>query len=321
MRPITLSANAAGAFYGLAAYAVFSTHDVIVKSLGATYSPIQIVFFSALLSFPLITLMLIGDRKPGTLRPVHPWWMVLRSLSGTTSAVCAFYAIAKLPLSQVYAFIFAAPLLITIMAVPILGETVRLRRGLAVLVGLIGVLIVLRPGASPLSDGHVAALIAAVASALSSVVVRKIGSEERRVVMIVYPIMTNLVLTAMALPFVYVELALADLGLFSVVALLVLTAMALLVMAYGRADAIVVAPTQYSQIVWATVFGVLLFDEFPEWQTFLGIAVIILSGAYILKREKTGDVSRTTPVLETRTRMGDSAGLRVSLIQRLWRGK
>ena len=135
-RLVSFSANNIGALFGLAAFAVFSFSDVVVKQLGATYSPFQIVFFSALLSFPLITLVLMSDQKPGTLRPVHPWWIALRSVSGATSAVCAFYAFSQLALSQVYAIIFASPLIITILAIPMLGETVRLRRGLAILFGL-----------------------------------------------------------------------------------------------------------------------------------------------------------------------------------------
>lgn len=317
-----LSANLTGAIFGLTAFAVFSTHDVIVKHLGATYSTFQIVFFTALMSFPILTLVLIRDQKPGTLRPKHPYWLAVRSLSGAVSGLSAFYAISLLPLSQVYAFFFAAPLLITLLAIPILGETVRLRRGLAVVVGLLGVLIVLRPGASPLSSGHIAALVAACAAALASIVVRKIGKEERGVVMILYPMMTNLLVTAVVLPFVYVEVPIGDLGLLAIDALLVLIAMALLVAAYSQAEAIVVAPMQYSQIIWATLFGIVLFDEYPEWQTYLGTAVIAASGLYILRREATSDVSENTPVLKTRTRMGHPMTLRVgAMLRRMRRDK
>jgi len=316
----SLSANTSGALCGLLAFAVFSTHDVIVKNLGATYSTFQIVFFSALLSFPVLTLVMMGDHKPGTLRPKHPWWLAVRSISGSISGLSAFYAISLLPLAQVYAFFFAAPLLITLLAIPILGEKVRLRRGLAVLSGLVGVLFVLRPGSSPMSDGHIAALVAACAAAMASIVVRKIGKDERRVVMVLYPMMMNLAVTAVGLPFVYVPLPLADLGWLAIDAVLVLVAMGLLVVAYQRADAIIVAPMQYSQIIWATLFGALLFDEYPEWQTYLGTAVIILSGLYILKREATGDVSRNTPVLKTRTRMGHPLTLRVGGMLRRMRG-
>ncbi len=316
---MSLTANTKGALLGLVAFAIFSIHDVIVKQLGETYSPFQILFFGALLSFPFISLFLIQDQNPGTLRPVHPYWLALRSVSGATSAICAFYAFSTLPLTQVYSFIFAAPLIITLLAVPILGETIRLRRGLAILLGLVGVLIVLNPGTTALGFGHFAALAAACTAALNSIIVRKIGNEERAVVMILYPMMTNLALSAVVLPFIYVEVALTDLGLFSVVAVLVLIAMALLVAAYSRSDAIIVAPMQYSQIIWGTLFAALLFNEYPDWQTYLGTGVIVVSGVYILKREATADVSRNTPVLKTRTRMGHSAGLRVGLFLRRMR--
>ncbi len=306
-----------GALFGLAAFAIFSTHDIFIKLLGASYSPFQILFFSALLSFPFITIVLMRDPEPGTLQPVHPWWVLLRSTSGALSAVCAFYAFTHLPLSEVYAILFASPLVITVLAVPMLGETIRMRRGLAVLAGLIGVLVVLRPGASQLELGHFAALFSALTGAFNSIIVRKIGKDERRIVLVLYPMMTNLVLMALIMPFVYVPVPIGDLGMFAVVSGLVLLAMLCLITAYSRTDAMVVAPMQYSQIIWAALFGILIFGEYPDWQTYLGTAIIILSGIYILKREATSDVSRNTPVLRTRSRIGHSAGFSVgSLLSR-----
>jgi len=311
MPSIKLSPNSAGAVFALIGFAVFSTHDLIIKQLGSTYSTFQIVFYTALFSFPLLTLVMIRDHKPTTLRPVHPYWIAVRSLAGVVSGLSAFYAISTLPLSQFYAFIFASPLLITLLAIPILGETVRLRRGLAVLVGLVGVLIVIRPGMAPFTDGHIAAPIAAFAGAMVSIITRKIGRDERGVVMILYPMMTNLIVTAMALPFVYIPVPLEHLGLLAVDSVLVLIAMSLLVKAYTHADAILVAPMQYSQIIWATIFGIFLFNEYPAWQTYLGTAVIALSGFYILRREATGNVSSNTPVSKTRTRIGHTMAMRV----------
>jgi drug/metabolite transporter (DMT)-like permease len=316
MRASSLSPNTSGALLALMAFAVFSTHDLIIKQLGSVYSVFQIVFFTALFSFPIITLVLMRDHKAGTLQPAHPYWMFLRCVSGAASGLCAFYAIGALPLSQVYAFIFAAPMLITLLAIPILGEVVRLRRGIAIACGMVGVLIVLQPGASPLTDGHIAALVAAFAGAMVSIITRKIGKDERGVVMILYPMMTNLVLTAIVLPFVYVEVPLEHLGLLALDSFLVLIAMALLVAAYTRADAITVAPMQYSQMIWATIFGITLFNEYPQWPTYLGTAVIMISGLYILKREATDEVSSTTPVLKTRTRTGHVVALRVGQMLR-----
>ena len=122
--------------------------------------------------------------------------------------------------------------------------------------------------------------------------------------MTLYPMMSNLVLTAMVLPFVYVQVPIFDLGLLALDSFLVLIAMAFLVAAYTRAGALTVAPMQYSQMIWATVFGITLFNEYPAFTTYLGTAVIVASGLYILKRESNEEVSTTTPVMKTRTRTG-----------------
>ena len=254
---------------------------------------------------------MIRDEKPGTLRPVHPWWLTVRCVTGALAALCAFYAFATLPLSQVYAIVFATPLIITVLAIPMLGETVGLRRAAAVIVGLIGVIIVVQPGDADLGIGHAAALLGAFCGALNAVVVRKIGADERGVVMVLYPMLINLGVAAVVLPFVYVEVTIQDLGMFAIVAALVLIAMGLLVLAYKQGDAIIVAPTQYSQIIWAVLFGIVLFGEYPEMNTYIGTGVIILSGIYILQREATG-VSKETPVLKTRTRTGVASALRVN---------
>lgn len=130
-----VKSNLRGALFALLAFAIFATHDVVVKFLGGLYSPVQIIFFSVLLGFPLVTLMLMGDRSDGHLRPVHPWWTALRTVSAVITGVSAFYAFSVLPLAQTYAILFAAPLLITLLAIPVLGEKVGLRRGLAIVAG------------------------------------------------------------------------------------------------------------------------------------------------------------------------------------------
>ncbi len=143
---------------------------------------------------------------------------MLRTVSSLITGLSAFYAFSVLPLAQTYAILFAAPLLITILGIPILGEKVGIRRGSAVVVGMIGVLIVLRPGAEPLSLGHLAALTAAVFSSLSSVIVRKIGSIERSVVLMLYPMMANFIVLGCALPFVYKPMPIEHLGMLGIIA-------------------------------------------------------------------------------------------------------
>ena len=118
----------AGIGFALAGYAVFSAHDALIKLLGGSYASVQILFFSVLLGFPFATLMLMGDSQKGTLRPANPGWVALRTAAAVLTGASAFYAFSVLPLAQVYAFIFAAPLLITVLSVPILGEKVGLHR-------------------------------------------------------------------------------------------------------------------------------------------------------------------------------------------------
>jgi len=227
-----MSPNVRGALFALLAFAIFATHDVIIKVLGETYSPIQIVFYSVLLSFPLATIMLMRDSTPGTLIPHHPWWLGLRTIAAVITGVSAFYAFTVLPLAQTYAILFAAPLLITILAIPVLGEKVGLPRWLAVIVGLAGVLVVLRPGQTELSLGHLAALMAAIGGAIASIVVRKIGAEERPVVMLLYPMVANLLVMGVLLPLVYVEMPIVHLGLLAVIAIFAWIANRLIIAAY-----------------------------------------------------------------------------------------
>jgi len=299
-----MTGNGRGALLALGAFAIFASHDAVIKVLGDGFSPVQILFFATLFGFPLVSFMLMRDRTDGTLLPRHPLWVMIRTLATAVGALAAFYAFTALPLAQVYAILFAAPLLITLLAIPILGEKVRLRRGIAVLVGLVGVLVVLRPGTADLGLGHAAALTAAVLSSLSAIIVRKIGSEERSVVLIIYPMMANFVLMGAALPFVYRPMGAGELGATAVIALLGFLGMLLTIGAYGAGEAVVIAPMQYSQIVWATLFGMLFFAEVPDRATLIGAAIVIASGLYIVLREGRQGASETRPVLAARTRAG-----------------
>jgi S-adenosylmethionine uptake transporter len=309
-----MRSNLRGALLALLAFAIFSTHDVAVKMLGETYSPVQIIFFSVLLGFPLATLMLINDRTDGNLRPRHPWYTAIRTVSAVITGLSAFYAFSVLPLAQTYAILFATPLLITLLAIPVLGERVGLRRGLAVVAGLGGVLIVLRPGDADLTLGHLAALTAAVFASLASVIVRKIGHEERSVVLLLYPMMANFAVLGLALPFVYRPMPMADLGLVALIASFGFVATLLVIMAYRRAEAVIVAPMQYSQIIWAAIFGAIFFEETPDLYTVVGASVIIASGIYIVLREGGGQVATNRPVLESRSRPETGTMPRISVM-------
>ncbi|UXU75448.1 DMT family transporter [Paracoccus sp. SMMA_5_TC] len=299
---------------------LYSTHDVIIKLLGETYPALQILFFSALLSFPPLAVLLLHDPTHGTLRPRNPFWVGLRSLCIVGSGIGGFYAFSVLPLAQVYALLFATPLIVTVLSVPLLGERVGLHRWLAVLAGLCGVLIVLRPGATALGLGHLAALGGATCTALAAIAVRKLGRSERTVILLLWPMIGNFLITGASLGLAYQPMLLADLALTGVIALLGLVAGFLLILAYQAGEATNVAPMQYSQMLWAVAYGWFLFGERPDLPTFAGAAVIVASGLYILMRERSG-ASALRPASGAKFAAEPVTAPRWSLLQRLLRAR
>ncbi len=310
--------NLRGALFSLAAFAIYATHDVLVKFLGASYSPFQLIFFSGLLGFPLVTIMLMSDRTDGNLIPRHPYWTAIRTASAVLNGVAGFYAFSVLPLAQCYAIFFTMPIVITLLAIPILGEKVGIHRGIAIIVGLLGVIVVLRPGQMPLGMGHLAALAGAFLGSMTSVIVRKIGHDERSVVLMLYPMVANFIVMAVALPFVYVPIPVEHFGLMGTMSLFGLLGGILIIAAYRRAPAIIVAPMQYSQIIWALIFGFLIFGEEVDMWTGIGTSIIIAAGIYIVLREDTPAVSKNRPVLETRSRFDNGTFPRIGLWLRLF---
>lgn len=308
--------NLAGPIFSLIAFGIFATHDVVIKHLGATYAPFQMIFFSTMFSFPLVTFMLMTEKTEGHLRPVHPWWTLARTGCNLISGFSVFYAFSVLPLAQVYVLVFASPLLITLLAIPMLGERVGRHRLVAVLVGLAGVLVVLRPGAAPMGLGHLAGIAAAVFGATGALIMRKIGQEERMAVMMLYPMVANFVVMGAILPFVYKPMPIEHVGLFTVTATLSFIGGLFLIAAYRKGDAAIVAPMQYSQIIWATGYGYVLFREKVDLPTLIGAGIIIASGIYIVFRETRPGTRSKGPITRTRSRGATAALFRIGPILR-----
>lgn len=290
-----------GLGFAFAGFALFATHDALIKALGDSYSIFQIIFFATLFSFVPMTVSVLSDRKIDNFLPHHPWLILARSILMITAMSSGFYAFVTLPLAQVYSLLFAFPLIVTVLSVPLLGEVVRAQRWAAVGVGLIGVLIVLRPGSSDLTIGHLAALNAAFCSALATILIRKIGREERSAVLILYPMLLSILVMSLLQPVTYRPAELPHLAMMALVGLLSVAGQHLIIAAYRSAPAAVVAPSQYSQILWATLFGALWFGETPDIYVIIGSGVIIASGIFVVWRESRENVSASRPVLSSRT--------------------
>jgi len=297
-----MSHSLRGILLSLLGFALFSVHDAVVKYLGATYAPTQVLFFSTVFSFPLVAMMLLRDSKTGILRPRHPLWSSLRVVCMIAGYLSIFYAFSALPLAQTYALLFALPSFITLLSIPLLGERVGLHRVLAIIIGFIGVLIVVRPESGTFSLGHAAALFGAFASSLAMVIVRKIGNEERDTVLILFPLVGIFFVTGLLMPTDYKPMPLFDLGATMVIAGFSFLALICMINAYKIAEAAIVASMQYSQIIWASLLGYIFFNEQLDQQTVLGAGVIILSGLYIVYRENHKNSISKKPVLQSRSR-------------------
>ena len=288
--------NLQGALLALVACGLYACSDITIKFLGAGYNPFQIIFFAGLLTFPLIAGQIAADATKANLRPRMPRLMALRSVIALVNCVFGTYAFANLPLAQCYAIFFTMPMLITVISVPVMGERIDLLRGVAVVAGMVGVIIALDPGAATLSWAHVAAVIGAVAGAANYVLIRKTGAQERTVVLLLYPLILQMLVATVALPFVYQPMPMRDLGLSALMATVSFIGYFLIVAAYRRAPGIVVAPMQYSQIIWAAIFGALLFDEHLTARVWVGTGVIILAGLVIVtRRDRPAQIAPTQP--------------------------
>lgn len=283
------SSNLAGALFGLLGMGLFACSDITVKFLGGGYNPFQIIFFAGLMSLPLIAGLAMADRTAAPLRPKNPGLMALRCVVVLLNGILGTYAFANLPLAQCYAIFFTMPIFITLLSVPVMGEKIDLMRGSAVVAGLVGVVIALDPGRATLQWAHAAALLGAILGAANYVIIRKTGEQERVVVIVLYPVMLQLLVAAMFLPLVYVPMPFAHLGLTALMAAVSFLGYLSIIAAYRRAPGIVVAPMQYSQIIWAAVLGAWLFDEVMGNRTVLGAGLIILAGlAIVAKPDRPG---------------------------------
>ena len=278
-----------GAVLALMAFSLYSLGDITIKFLGSSYHPVQILFFSGMAGFPLVVLQMMADRDGGSMRPVLWNFTLARMGIVIVNGLLVSYAFASLPLSEAYAIFFLMPLFICVLAVPLLGESIDLARGLAVLAGLLGVIIVLRPGVMTLHWAHLAALGGASFGALYYIILRKTGGRERMAVIMLYPMMAQTAFVALFLPLVYEPMPVAHLGLLGLMAVEGFVGSLFIVWAYRAAPAVVIAPMQYVQIIVATLFSTLYFNEPMDAYTVAGIAVIIAAGLFIMTRPKPAE--------------------------------
>ena len=277
-----MSPTVKGLLLGLLGMGLFAVADSTIKFLGDRYHAVQIVAFASLFTLPLIALMWLRTR--GQLRPVHPWLMAIRTLALVGNALLVTYAFTTLPLAQAYAIFFTAPLVVTLAAWPLLGDRVGLVGGFAVLLGLVGVIVALNPGRAEFGIGHVAATFGMLLAAVHYLIVRKTGGVESGVAMLVYPVAAQCLVAFLLLPGRFVPMPLHDLATVASISVTGMVGTLVMFAAYRTAPPVIVAPTQYSQIAWAALFGALIFDEPMSAMTAVGMGIIALAGLITVMR-------------------------------------
>lgn len=234
----------------------------------------------------LALLLFRGWREPGLFRYRSLPLQILRGLFLFGSTIFNFLALKTLQLAETQSIFFFAPMLITALAGPLLGEWAGWRRWLAVLVGFAGVLVITRPGYQTFELGHLFALCATFSYSCYVIMTRRMGATETPESLIFYSALAPAVLMAPVVPFtasappdVLHWLLLLGLGFFGGFGHW------LLIKAYRQATTTALAPYPYLQIVWMVLFGYLVFDQLPDGWTLAGAAVIVASGLYIVHRE------------------------------------
>lgn len=269
----------------VAATSLFAALDAMVKWLMADYSVVQVMFFRA--AFALIPLAPWAWREGwAVLATGRPLAHVARSAIGIVAIGCFFIAFGALPLAQVTAISFAAPLLMTALSVPVLKEKVGWRRWAAVGVGFVGVLVIVRPGAMAAEAALAAALAGTVLYAVIMVLVRAMSVTERPVTIVAWFTIAALAVSGAALPWFWRTPSAFDLMLLAGVGVVGGGAQLLVTQAVRLAPVSVVAPFDYLHLLFAVGFGWAIWGDLPGSHTLAGGAIIVGAGLYVIHRER-----------------------------------
>ena len=287
----------AAAGWMLAAVASFSLMDAGMKLLSAHYPPLQVTLLRGAASLPFVLVWVLASAGVRSIVPVRWGLHLLRGVLGMVMIGCFVYALKRMPLSTAYTLYFVAPLLVAALSVPLLGEKVGPRRWTAIGIGLLGVVVVLRPGVDGLvSLPGLMVLLAATAYAIAAVTVSLLTRTDTPQSMVVWFLAIMAVGAGLAaipgwVPLRWEHAALIlGMGLAGAFGQIALTS------AFMRGDASMIAPLEYTGLVWVIAWDWLLWQTLPDTATWTGAAIIVASGLYLLRRERTVGATRTPPL-------------------------
>ena len=262
------------------------TSDATSKYLSTTLPSIEIAW----IRFLVFLLIMVPATVPGSplfaLRTQRPVLQVMRGAALLGSSLLFISGLRFLPIAEASATSFVSPLFVTALSIFFLSEKVGLRRWIATAVGLIGVLIVLRPGTGAFHPAAFFPVVSAFAWSCCLIMTRRMSGQERTMVTMTYSAIVGFAILCALVPLVWVTPTWHDI-LFGVIIGLTSTAgQWIVVLAFRYADASVLAPFSYVQLLWVTLLGFLIFGEVPDAWTVVGAAVIVASGLYTAHRER-----------------------------------
>ena len=278
--------NVKGALFMLGGMFVFSAVDAQAKYLTDHLPSLQIVW-ARQIGLVLGVLMLIAWHGRTILRTGFPVLQIGRGVAAALSATLFIIGLNFVALADAVSVTFVAPLVVTMMAALLLGERVGLHRWTATVIGFLGALIVIRPGFASFHPGLLLPLTAAVLFAVRQVISRHIGSRDRTETTLAYTALTAFLMLSVVQPFIWQPVGSTRLLLIMAsMSLMAALGEFLVIRALEVGQAVFVSPLHYTIIIWASLYGYLIFGQFPDIWTWAGSFVIMASGLYVLHRER-----------------------------------
>ena len=271
----------------IAAVGLFSAMDAAMKWLTPHYPPLQIAALRGLASAPLVLLWAVVTVAPTTLVRIRWSLHLLRGVLSIFMLASFAYALKRLPLADAYTLFFIAPLLITALSAPLLGEKVGSARWAAILVGLVGVIVAMRPsGNGWFGLGSLAALASAVGYALSAITVRTLGRSDNTQSMVLWmTVMVGLGAGLLALP-EWRPIATQHWPAIAVIGVTGALAQYAITIAFKLGEASAIAPFEYTALAWGIALDWLLWQTLPDRFVLIGAAIIVASGVYLIRHER-----------------------------------
>ncbi len=263
---------------------LFSAVDTGAKFLTSDLHPFQIVW-TRQLGLLAAAVVLVALKGRAILKTAHPRLQVLRGVVAAGSASLFIFGVAYIPLADAVAVSFVAPFMVTLMGAVLLREPVGLRRWLAVAAGFFGAMVVIRPGLGVVHPAAFLIILAAFFFAIRQIISRALSDTDRTGTTIVYTAIVGSTILTVPLFFVWQTPTSEQLVILVGIAVLAAIAEVCVIKALELAMAVVVAPVQYTLMIWGTFYGFVVFNQLPDLWTWIGAAIIIASGLYTLWRE------------------------------------